>query len=122
MPHHIAPGVFVGEHDPGPGPIQGVPTTTVGFAGMTRYGPVPYTFENLQGFEPSSAGPRLITGFSEFERAYGGLEPLIIDGEERIPYLAHGVRAFFLNGGRRCHISRVFIPGADGDRGLLRAV
>ena len=32
-------------------------------------------------------------------------------------YLAHAVRAFFLNGGRRLYVSRVFVPVADDDNG-----
>jgi hypothetical protein len=59
-----------------------------------------------------TSGPRLITSFTDFERAYGGLEPLQAptDADERLPYTAHAARAFFMNGGQRLYISRVFTP------------
>jgi phage tail sheath protein FI len=82
--------------------IEGVATSTTGFAGLTRYGPVQYT----EG--PAATAPRLITSFTEFERVYGGLEPLTVGGDERLPYLAHAARAFFANGGTRLYVSRVF--------------
>ena len=50
--------------------------------------------------------PRLVTSYAEFERVYGGLEPL---RRRRLPYLAHAARAFFLNGGRRLYVSRVYV-------------
>ncbi|MBQ0826634.1 phage tail sheath family protein [Streptomyces tagetis] len=103
MPEYLAPGVFVEEVSFRAKSIEGVPTSTTGLAGMTRYGPVHY-----QG-GPLSTEPRLVTSFVEFERLYGKLEPL----GDRVPYLAHAVRAFFLNGGQRLYVSRVYNPG-DG--------
>lgn len=108
MPEYLAPGVFVEEVSFRSKSIEGVPTSTTGFAGMTRYGPVCYRDVDIQG--PESCEPRLITSFTEFERVYGGLEPLQIDSDERIPYLAHAARAFFENGGKRLYVSRVFAP------------
>jgi phage tail sheath protein FI len=106
MPEYLAPGVYVEEVSFRSKSIEGVPTSTTGFAGMTRYGPVQYP----QG--PSTSDPRLVTSFTEFEHVYGGLEPLKLDdGSDRIPYLAHAARAFFLNGGQRLYVSRVFDPG-----------
>jgi phage tail sheath protein FI len=103
MPEYLAPGVYVEEVSFRSKTIEGVPTSTTGFAGMTRYGPVRYAGG------PTSNEPRLVTSFTEFERVYGGLEPLQLEGgEERIPYLAHAARAFFLNGGQRLYVSRVF--------------
>ncbi len=103
MPEYLAPGVYVEEVSFRSKSIEGVPTSTTGMAGMTRYGPVKYT----DG--PLTSDPRLITSFTEFERVYGGLEPLRLEGgAERIPYLAHAVRAFFMNGGKRVYVSRVF--------------
>jgi hypothetical protein len=54
--------------------------------------------------------PVLLGSFTEFERRYGGLERLQTDVGERIPYTAHAARAFFMNGGRRLYIARVFAP------------
>lgn len=109
MPEYLAPGVYVEEVSFRSKSIEGVPTSTTGFAGVTRYGPVPYTGG------PTTTKPRLITSFTEFERVYGGLEPLALDGfaEARPGYLAHAARAFFNNGGKRLYVSRVF-KEADG--------
>ncbi len=107
MPEYLAPGVYVEEVSFRSKSIEGVPTSTTGFAGMTRFGPVWYSGG------PTSSEPRLITSFTEFERVYGGLEPMRIastmgDVEtDRPPYLAHAARAFFLNGGKRLYVSRV---------------
>jgi uncharacterized protein len=108
MPEYLAPGVFVEEVSFRSRSIEGVATSTTGMAGLTRYGPVPYNDSDITG--PLTCEPRLITSYFEFERVYGGLASLRIDGTERIPYLAHAVRAFFENGGRRVYISRVFAP------------
>ncbi len=112
MPEYLAPGVYVEEVSFRSKSIEGVPTSTTGFAGMTRYGPVRYP----DG--PSTCEPRLITSFTEFESVYGGLgllhAPTIAD--ERLSFVAHAARAFFLNGGTRLYVSRVFSPrGVDGD-------
>jgi phage tail sheath protein FI len=106
MPEYLAPGVFVEEVSFRAKSIEGVPTSTTGFAGMTRYGPVQYPGG------PLATKPRLITSFVEFERVYGGLSPLRVGGDERVSYTAHAARAFFLNGGRRLYVSRVFKAGA----------
>ena len=106
MPEYLAPGVYVEEVSFRSKSIEGVPTSTTGFAGMTRYGPVRYDGG------PSSCEPRLITSFTEFESVYGGLRILhapTIAGE-RLSYVAHAARAFFMNGGTRLYISRVFAP------------
>jgi len=112
MPEYLAPGVFVEEVSFRSKSIEGVPTSTTGFAGMTRFGPVAYSGG------PTNCEPRLITSFTEFERVYGGLEPLNV-GEaagmtERIPYLAHAARAFFGNGGKRLYVSRTFVDRTIG--------
>ncbi len=110
MPEYLAPGVFVEEVSFRSKSIEGVPTSTTGFTGMSQFGPVCYRDANIDG--PLSCDPRLITSFTEFERVYGGLEPLDINGDERIPYMAHAARAFFENGGKRLYISRVVAPNA----------
>ena len=106
MPEYLAPGVYVEEVSFRSKSIEGVPTSTTGYAGVTRYGPVQY------GQGPNSTQPRLVTSFTEFERVYGSLQPLELDGRERPAYLAHAARAFFNNGGRRLYVSRVFAPAA----------
>lgn len=92
--------------------IEGVPTSTTGYAGMTRWGPVAYAGG------PTATEPRLITSFTEFERVYGGLESLNLAGKERVNYLAHAARAFFLNGGKRLYVTRVFSAAADDNPGV----
>ncbi len=104
MPEYLAPGVYVEEVSFRSKSIEGVPTSTTGFAGMTRTGPVQYAGG------PTTTEPRLITSFTEFERVYGGLEKVSPDGDERLTYLAHAARAFFMNGGKRLYVSRVFVP------------
>jgi len=113
MPEYLSPGVYVEEVSFRSKSIEGVPTSTTGYAGMTAYGPVQFTGG------PSPTAPRLITSFTEFERVYGGLDRVVVvDGPtptEREAYVAHAARAFFLNGGSRLYISRVYKPGAtDG--------
>ncbi|HJQ69636.1 MAG TPA: phage tail sheath subtilisin-like domain-containing protein [Blastocatellia bacterium] len=109
MPEYLAPGVYVEEVSFRSKSIEGVPTSTTGFAGMTRYGPVQYPGG------PSTNEPRLITSYTEFERVYGGLEPLSVGSNAasavpRTCYLAHAARAFFENGGKRLYVSRVIAP------------
>lgn len=112
MPEYLAPGVFVEEVSFRSKSIEGVPTSTTGFVGLTRWGPVCYYDADIQG--PENCEPRLITSFTEFERVYGSLEDIAVGaadpGTERLPYLAHAARAFFENGGKRLYVSRVFVP------------
>ncbi|HEX5373072.1 MAG TPA: phage tail sheath subtilisin-like domain-containing protein [Aquabacterium sp.] len=110
MPEYLAPGVYVEEVSFRSKSIEGVPTSTTGFAGVTRYGPVAYTVGDLTA---TASEPRLITSYTEFERVYGGLQPLNLAADpERVSYLAHAARAFFNNGGKRLYVSRVFAPAA----------
>lgn len=118
MPEYLAPGVYVEEVSFRSKSIEGVPTSTTGFAGMTRFGPLRYAGG------PSSCEPRLVTSFTEFERVYGGLTPLSLDTDgdgaadsDWLPYLAHAARAFFDNGGKRLYVSRVFVA-RSGDAAL----
>jgi len=113
MPEYLAPGVYVEEMTFRSKSIEGVPTSTTGMAGVTRFGPVQYTGG------PTNSEPRLITSFTEFESAYGGLEELDIDGG-RICFLAHAARAFFDNGGKRLYVSRVFVARGEADNGVAR--
>jgi uncharacterized protein len=106
MPEYLSPGVYVEEVSFRSKSIEGVPTSTTGFAGLTRYGPVRYP----NG--PLTVEPRLITSFTEFESVYGGLNVLHVPtiADERLSYTAHAARMFFMNGGTRLYISRVFAP------------
>lgn len=90
MPEYLAPGVYVEEVSFRAKTIEGVSTSTAGFVGPARYG-------------PTSGEPELLTSFADFERIYGGLDPLDYGPN----YLAHGVRAFFEEGGRRLYVARV---------------
>jgi phage tail sheath protein FI len=112
MPEYLAPGVYVEEVSFRSKSIEGVPTSTTGFAGLAHYGPVQYT----DG--PRATEPRLVTSYAEFERVYGGLDPLSDGLSQRLPYLAHGARAFFLNGGSRLYISRIYHTPAGGGDGV----
>ena len=114
MPEYLSPGVYVEEVSFRSKSIEGVPTSTTGYAGMAQFGPVQYT----NG--PATTDARLITSFTEYERVYGGLEPLVVGvgGEERLPFMAHAARAFFANGGKRLYISRVFNPRGAADPGV----
>jgi phage tail sheath protein FI len=105
MPEYLAPGVFMEEVSFRSKSIEGVPTSTTGFVGYARYGPVRYE----DG--PTPTEPRLVTSFTEYEQVYGGLERLEFSGAApTAPYMAHAARMFFLNGGRRLYVSRVFVP------------
>ncbi len=116
MPEYLAPGVYVEEVSYRSSTIEGVPTSTTGFAGIARFGPVWYP----KG--PSTCDPLLVTSFPEFEAAYGELDQLFVSGEWRLPYLAHAARAFFLNQGQLLYISRVFVPqSGDANWGVAWA-
>ncbi|MGE7436070.1 hypothetical protein [Kitasatospora sp. NPDC001175] len=99
MPEYLTPGVYVEETSFRSRSIEGVPTSTFGMAGRTEYGPVPYSVAGTTVVP----GPALVTSFTEYERAFGGLS---IDGDPC--WLALAARAFFANGGRRLYVSRVF--------------
>jgi uncharacterized protein len=106
VPEYLAPGVYVEETSFRPKTIEGVSTSTAGFVGPARFGPI-------------DGEPELITSFNEYERLYGGLEPLIFEGDDgsetRPNFLAHAVRAFFEEGGRRCYVARVYEAPAAGN-------
>jgi uncharacterized protein len=108
MPEYLTPGVYLEETSFRSRSIEGVATSTFGMAGLTRYGPVPYFMtpanSTLKVMVPS---PTLVTSFTEFERAFGGLAD-VGTLEDKTSYLAYAARAFFGNGGRRLYVSRVF--------------
>jgi len=111
MPEYLAPGVFIEEVSFRSKSIEGVGTTTTGFVGPTRYGPV-----DLE--------PDVVTSLVEFERVYGDREPLNFESPDKSKvkmtnFLWHAVRAFFEEGGKRLYISRTFSPLTDEDGNIL---
>jgi hypothetical protein len=98
MPEYLAPGVFVEEVSYRSKSIEGVSTTTTGFVGPTRYGPV-------------EIEPEVITNVAEFERIYGDGKQLNFSDDGTLHnYMWHGVRAFFEEGGKRMYVARTFRP------------
>ena len=111
MAEYLAPGVYIEEVSFRDKTIEGVSTSTAGFVGPTRYGPI-------------SGEPELLTSFADFERIYGGLDQLAFSEEgspddtaELHNYLAHAVRSFFTEGGRRLYVSRVYDPPSTSNDG-----
>jgi hypothetical protein len=107
VPEYLAPGVYVEETSFRAKSIEGVGTSTTGFVGLTRKGPIGGT-------------PELITSFGDFERIYGGLTNLALGtldatDPKNLNYLAHAVQAYFDNGGSRLYVSRVYSPLPNGD-------
>jgi hypothetical protein len=99
MPEYLAPGVFVEETSFRAKSIEGVGTSTAAFVGLTARGPV--------SREPSDPTPPMLTSFGDFERFYGGLDPLRI-GNAAVPnHLALAAQAFFANGGGRLYVARI---------------
>src|SRR5258707_7741186 len=97
MPEYLAPGVYVEEVSRTKS-IEGVSTTTTGFVGPVRFGPI-----RLQ--------PDIITSLGEFELVYGDGQPLAFNAGDPNPmdnYVWHATRAFFTEGGKRLYVSRVF--------------
>ncbi|GGJ33476.1 phage tail sheath family protein [Deinococcus roseus] len=107
MPEYLAPGVFIEETSFRSKSIEGVSTTTTGFIGASRFGPI-----DLE--------PDLVTSLGEYERLFGTGEPLAFDlndsSKKSLPIndLWQAVRAFFLEGGTRLYVSRTFRPYATG--------
>lgn len=96
MPEYLAPGVYVEETSFRSKSIEGVSTSTCGLIGPT-----------LEGLANST--PELLTSLSQFERIYGGNANLPYGPN----YLAHSVRAYFANGGRRLYVARVVAKSGD---------
>ena len=72
MPEYLAPGVYVEETSFRTKSIEGVSTTTTGFIGPTRYGPI-------------DIEPDVITSLGEFERTYGDRQQLNFTSRGRSP-------------------------------------
>src|SRR5215217_2396999 len=103
MPEDLTPGVYVEETSFRAHAIEGVPTSTLGMAGTTEYGPVPHPSNAGRGV----GGPVLVTNMGEYERVFGGLT------NRGMPCrLALAARLFFANGGQRLYVQRVFVATA----------
>ncbi len=98
MPEYLAPGVYVEETSFRAKSIEGVSTSTTGFVGPTRRGPVSPSDPNAM---PEI--PELLTSFGDFQRIYGGFDDL----QYGTNFLAHAVRNYFDNGGSRLYVARV---------------
>lgn len=101
MPEYLAPGVYVEETSFRAKTIEGVSTSTAGFVGPAKFGPI-------------RGEPELITSYADFERIYGGLDRLEYDGGAMDNYLAHAVRGFFEEGGKRLYVARVYENSGEG--------
>ncbi|MCM8593850.1 phage tail sheath subtilisin-like domain-containing protein [Accumulibacter sp.] len=100
MPEYLAPGVFVEEVSFRSKSIEGVSTTTTGFIGPVRYGPV-------------IDAPDIITSLAEFERTYGDGQRLAFNADSGLQshnFVWQAARSFFEEGGKRLYVSRVFRP------------
>src|SRR5712691_4234574 len=87
MPSSLTyPGVYVEEVPSGVRTITGVATSVTAFIGRARKGPIDTAID--------------ITSFADFEREFGGLW---LDSP-----MSFAVRDFFLNGGARAVIVRLF--------------
>lgn len=95
MPEYLHPGVYIEETSYRSKPIQGVSTSTAGFVGKTRTGPV--------------GKPILVVNYAQFLREFGSPYS---DFTSDYNYLGHAVRAFFENGGSRAYIVRVLATDA----------
>lgn len=96
MPEYLAPGVYVEETSFRSKSIEGVSTTTTGFVGPARFGPI-----DLE--------PEILTSLTEFERMYGDRQGLAFSGGMNQPnFVWHAVRSFFEEGGKRLYAARVF--------------
>ena len=105
MPEYLAPGVYVEETSFRARSIQGVGTSTTGFIGVTRKGPL-------------GEAPQLVTSFEEYARVYGGLADLALSAPadaDPVSYLAYAAYSFFREGGTRLYIDRVFQAASAGD-------
>ena len=125
MPEYLTPGVYVEEVSFRAPSIEGVGTSTTGFAGVTLTGPtgtLPATASSPNPNPSQDTTPELLTSFGDFQNIYGGYDnlalPLNSTGVNNVNYMAMAVKAFFDNGGSQLYVSRVFQPGASANGGF----
>ncbi len=99
MPEYLTPGVYIEEVSYRSKSIEGVSTTTTGFIGPTRYGPIDLV-------------PDVLTSLGDFEAVYGDRNQLQYNPLMH-NYMWHAVRSFFEEGGQRVYIVRTF-AGLNG--------
>jgi hypothetical protein len=109
MPEYLSPGVYVEETSYRAKSIEGVATSTAGFVGQARFGPV-------------TGAPQLVTSFEEYQRYFGDSADLVLTEGLTTNYLAFAMRQFFENGGKRCYCTRIFNPSGGGTADDARAV
>jgi uncharacterized protein len=107
MPEYLAPGVYIEEVSFRSKSIEGASTTTTGFVGPTRDGPVDLDNE-------------LITSLGDFKRVYGDGTQLKFGSDALHNYMWQAARAFFAEGGKRLYVSRLF-RRLDADGGAVPA-
>lgn len=107
MPEYLAPGVYIEEVSFRSKSIEGVSTTTTGFIGPTRYGPIHLV-------------PDVLTSLSDFEQVYGDRQQLDVYNNDLSStvtdnFMWHGTRAFFEEGGSRLYVVRAYrrLDGKD---------
>jgi phage tail sheath protein FI len=105
MPEYLAPGVYVEETSFRAKSIEGVATSTCGFVGQARYGPI-------KGL------PELVTSYEDFRRLFGDSDDLLLDGTPSTNHLGYAVRLFFENGGKRVYVARLYSKPAAGALGV----
>jgi phage tail sheath protein FI len=98
MPTYQAPGVYIEEIELGPPPVTGVSTSTAGFLGVARKGPV--------------NKPTFVGGIAQFEATFGARLPSSYQDKR---WLMYAVQGFFENGGQSAYICRVARLPADPD-------
>jgi uncharacterized protein len=90
MPTYVTPGLYYETVDLDSARINPVRTDIAAFIGIAERGPVQSALA--------------VTTWEQFQSLFGNFIPQ--------GYLAYSVKAFFENGGRRCHIVRVAAKGA----------
>ncbi len=103
MPQYRTPGVYVEEVGP-PSPIEIFDRSACAFLGPVHAAPAP------------GAAPATLASFEEFARTCGGDADLRFRGGPTPHYLAHAVRAYFAEGGRRLYVLPV--AAAQEDEGI----
>jgi phage tail sheath protein FI len=108
MPEYLSPGVYIEETSYRAKSIEGVATSTAGFVGQCRFGPVTGT-------------PMLVTGYEDYQRYFGDDADLVLANVPTLNYMANAVRMFFTNGGARLYISRIAVAPGAGDMTTITA-
>src|ERR1035437_1343638 len=115
MPEYLTPGVYVEEVSFRAPSIEGVGTSTAGFAGVTLTGPPANTPD------PKLAKPQLLISFGDFQNIYGGYDNLTVSNtnpSKNTNYMALSVKAFFESGGGQHYLSPPQLtPHRGGGRG-----